>query len=430
MFNDRCFESFNSYLISLLFLFMSLHPAWAGDPMDASGRIDLKALIEEAREQNPEIRAAEERWKAASSVPSQAGSLPDPALMLGMKNVGFNGITRGEEMMSTATVSVGQSIPFPGKLGLKKRIAEKDAERIKEDYVATELSVIARLKVAYFDYYFVEKAIEILNKDKGLLEDFEKTAEAKYKVGSGIQQDVLKAQVEISRFVERLKIKEQERQEVVARINGLLNRPPSNPLPPPAEFDRSEFSLRLEELNRMAMQHSPRLKAQSKAVERDRTALSLARRQYYPDFALSAGISDRGRLDDIWEVRLGVEVPFYFWKKQRYGVREAADRLEASNESHQAAAESILYHVKDLYEMAETADDLVDLYEKGIIPQATLSLESAVSGYSVGHVDFLTLLDNLITLLEDELRYDRELTHFEKALARLEEAVGVRFTGL
>ena len=413
-----------------VYILLSSSPAYAASHDGTRNELSLKTLIEEARAHNPEIWAAEERWNAARSVPSQAGSLPDPVLMLGMRNVGFDGITRGEEMMSTATVLIGQSIPFPGKLGMKEDIAFQDAERIREVYNATALSVIARLKVAYFDYYFVEKAIEIIRKDKELLEKFEKTAEAKYKVGEGIQQDVLKAQVEISRLLERLEIKEQEREEVVARINRLLNRPPSDPLPPPAEFDRSEFSYGLGELNRMALENSPELKAETKAIERDRTALSLAKREYYPDLALSAGVSDRGDLEDIWEVRLGIEVPFYFWRKQRYGVREAVDRLEASNEGHQAVKQSILYRVKDLYEMAETSDDLVVLYEKGIIPQATLSLESAVSGYGVGNVDFLTLLDNLITLLEDELRYTRELTHFEKALARLEEVVGVRFTGL
>lgn len=396
----------------------------------AGTRLDLKELIGEALAQNPEIQRARGRWRASENRPSQAGSMPDPVLMLGMRNVGFDGITRGEEMMSFATVSIGQAIPFPGKLDMRQRIARKDADRIGEIHNATILSVVSRLKVAYFDYFFIEKSIEIIRKDKGLLEQFEKTAEAKFRVGEGIQQDVLKAQVELSRLLERLTIKEQEREEVVARINRILNRPPSTPLPPPAEFGRSSFEYDLEALQRMVLENSPALRAEDHAIERDETALSLARREYLPDFALSAGISDRGQLDNIWEVRLGVEVPFYFWRKQRYGVREASETLVSSMEGRQAVKQSVLYRVKDLYELARTSEDLVELYERGIIPQATLSLQSAVSGYSVGNVDFLTLLDNLITLLEDELRYTREQTQYEKALARLEEVVGVRFTGL
>jgi len=427
LFNDKNRIKVSS-ILAILLMSVLVVSSVAGQEMDE--KIKLNSLLQEALENNPDIQRAKKQWISSQNIPSQAGSLPDPVLMLGIRNVGFDEITRGEEMMSTANFSVGQAIPFPGKLGLKAEMATKEADRIGENYNATVLSVIARLKVAYYDYYFVEKSIEIIQKDKGLLEQFEKTAQARYEVGMGIQQDVLKAQVEVSRLVERLKIKEQEREEVTARINQLLNRPPLSPLPPPEDFKKSGFDYDLDDLNQMALSSSPLLKAEGRAIERDQAALSLARKEYLPDFAVSAGIADRGNLDDIWEVRVGIAVPFYFWRKQRYGVREAAYGLEASQENHQAIKELVLYRVKDLYAMTKTSEELVVLYEKGIIPQATLSLESAISGYGVGNVDFLTLLDNLITLLEDELKYTRELTHFEKALSRLEEVVGVRFTGV
>ncbi len=408
-------------------LLITAPSAMAEQEMDRYG---LQELIEEATEMNPEILAAKSRWEAAKNVPSRVGSLPDPVLMAGMRNVGFDGITYGEEMMSMATLSVGQTIPFPGKLGKKEEIARKEADRMGEEYEATVLSVVARLKAAYFDYYFTEKSIEIIRKDQELLEKFEKTAQAKYEVGDGIQQDVLKAQVEVSRLMERLRIKEQEREEVIARINQLLNRAPSSPLPPPEGFERSRFDYDLEDLNRMALSGSPLLKAEDRAVERDQSALSLARKEYLPDFSVSAGIADRGDLDSIWEIQVGIDIPFYFWRKQRSGIREAVHGLEASRENQQAVKEQVLYRVKDLYETAKTSEELTELYEQGIIPQATLSLESAISGYGVGTVDFLTLLDNLMTLLEDELKYTRELTYFEKSLSRLEEVVGTRFTGI
>ncbi len=428
MFNKGTFKNICSTLATSLLILSIPFPTAAIEGFDNS--LNLQTLIEQVLEKNPDILRSKNQWMSSRNIPSQVGSLPDPVLILGIRNVGFDEITRGEEMMSTANISVGQAIPFPGKLGTKESIANKEAERMEEKHNATVLSVIARLKVAYFDYYFIEKSIEIIQKDKELLEQFEKTAQARYKVGEGIQQDVLKAQVEVSRLMERLKIKEQEREEVVARINQLLNLPPSSPLPPPEGIEKSRFDHELEELSQIALANSPVLKAEDRAIERDQAVLSLARKEYLPDFAVSAGLADRGDLDDIWEIRVGVEIPFYFWRKQRYGVREAAYGLEASHENHQAVKEFVLYRVKDLYEMTKTSEELVVLYEKGIIPQATLSLESAISGYGVGNVDFLTLLDNLITLLEDELKYTRELTHFEKSLSRLEEVVGVRFTGI
>lgn len=412
--------------VAVLFTVPSLSPA--NEP--GEGLLDLRAMIGEALEKNPEILRAKNEWSSARNVPSQAGSLPDPTLMLGLRNVGFDDLTLGDEMMSTATISFGQAIPFPGKLAAKKEMARLDADRVGERYQATVLNVISEVKVAYFDYYFIEKSIETVKKNKELLEEFAMMAQVRYEVGQGIQQDVLKAHVEVSRLVERLKLMEQERVEIVARINRLLNRPVGSSLQQPSDFERSSFDYDLEELYDMALSQSPELKAEEKRVERDRTALSLAKKEYLPDFAVSAGIASRGSLEDIWEVRLGIELPFYFWKKQRYGVREASFKLEASRDNHQAVREEVLYRIKSLYEVTETSKELVTLYEEGIIPQATLSLESAIAGYSVGKVDFLTLLDNLISLLEDDIKYTRELTRFEKNLSRLELAVGVQITGI
>jgi outer membrane protein TolC len=70
----------------------------------------------------------------------------------------------------------------------------------------------------------------------------------------------------------------------------------------------------------------------------------------------------------------------------------------------------------------------MSLYQKGIIPQTRLSLESAISGYQVGTVDFLTLLDNLVTLFSFELEYHNQLADYEKALARIEELSGIDLT--
>jgi outer membrane protein TolC len=425
--NYRLAGSFLAILTPVVILFSVPTSSPAFEP--GEDFLDLRAMINEVLERNPEILRAKNEWSSANSVPSQAGSLPDPTLMLGLRNVGFNELTLGDEMMSMATISFGQAIPFPGKLGAKEEIARLDADRVGERYKATVLNIISQVKVAFFDYYFIEKSIETVKKSKELLEEFAMTAQVRYEVGEGIQQDVLKAQVEVSRLMERLKLMEQEREEIVARINRLLNRPVGTVLPPPSDFERSPFDYDLEELYEMALSQSPELKAEERRVERDRTALSLAKKEYLPDFAVSAGIANRGSLEDIWEVRLGIEVPFYFWKKQRYGVREASYDLEASRDNHQAVREQVLYRIKSLYEVTETSKELVTLYEDGIIPQATLSLESAIAGYSVGKVDFLTLLDNLISLLEDDIKYTRELTRFEKNLSRLELAVGVQITG-
>ena len=386
----------------------------------------LDSLVEEALENNPEILAANERWQAAESRVPQESTLPNPQLMFSVRNAGFDEFTFGEDPMSMMGITAVQMIPFPGKLSLKKEIMGVETERQKELLHATRSRVISRLKVAFYGLFFVHKSIDVVIKNKEILEKFAQIAEAKYTVGQGIQQDVLKAHVEVSRLIERLTDLEQDKERLEAEINALLNRPPYEPMAKPEEVKQSIFRKGLEELNAMALENSPRLVAAQWAVGRNSSALSLAKREYYPDFTLKAGWFNRpDRFRNIWDFNIGVEVPLYFGRKERYGVKEAEHSLSSARQNYEAVRQQILFKVKDYFVVARTADKLVKLYGTGIIPQASLSLESAISGYEVGKVDFLTLLNNLITLLNYELKYYEELVDFEKALARLEEVVGV-----
>lgn len=425
---DRSFSSTFCHVVCAVMLVTFL--ILPGYSRGEEAVITLDGLIDEALKNNPEILAATERWLATEATISQVSTLPNPQLTFGIRNVGFDELTVGEEPMSMVGITAAQMIPFPGKLSLRGKIMGMETERQKELLNATRLNVLSRLKVAYYSLFFVHKSIEVIEKDKEILEKFEQIAEAKYAVGEGIQQDVLKAQVEISRFVERLTDLEQKRESLEAEINSLLDRPPHAPLGQPAEVKQSVFRYSLEELNKLAEANSPRLLAVQWAIDRNSSALSLAKREYFPDFTVKAGWFNRPEgFKNIWDFNVGVEVPLYFGRKERYGVKEAEFSLNSARQSYEATRQTLLFKVKDYYVIAQTADKLVKLYGTGIVPQASLSLESAISGYEVGKVDFLTLLDNLITLLNYELKYYQELVSFEKALARLEEVVGVSLTG-
>jgi outer membrane protein TolC len=160
-------------------------------------------------------------------------------------------------------------------------------------------------------------------------------------------------------------------------------------------------------------------------VARAETNLNLARRQYYPDFVLRADYFNKSELVPEWEVGAGIRVPLYFWRKQAFGVQEAAAGVGEARASRQTANQDVLSRIKDFYAQAASADRLVDLYGTTVLRQAHLSLDSASAGYEVGQVDFLTLLNSFTVLNEYELRYNEELANFDKALAQLEEAAGL-----
>jgi outer membrane protein TolC len=392
----------------------------------AAQAVTLAELLQEALRVNPEIRAAQQLYEGMRLRPSIVSSLPDPRLGFMSNNIGnpVPGTTLGEEDMSTLGFSLMQEIPFPGKLNLQGQVAEKEAEREWEAYKDIQLQVASRLKQAYFRWRFVHQALAVLQRNTDLLNQFTKIAEARYQIGQGIQQDVLRAQTETSMLEGRRLELEAERSRLAAQINMLLNRAPDAPLGAPADYPHAELSVTLAELYTAVEDTSPRLAQSQAGVGQKTLAWDLSRKDYYPDFAVETGWASRGRLRDMWETRVEVRIPLYFWRKQRYAIREAAQAVEQARHEHDATRQALLFRVKDDYLAAKTSEQLLDLYSKTLMPQASLALESAMASYQTGALDFLSLVTNFQSVLEYELEYYEQLATFYEALARLEEATG------
>ncbi|HXF05658.1 MAG TPA: TolC family protein [Blastocatellia bacterium] len=385
----------------------------------------LEELVQEALENNREILAARRRYDARQARIPQEGAPPEPMLSIGsMGNLLPFSIQRGDPS-SARIVSFSQEIPFPGKLSLQSKVAWADAQAELWDYELVRRRVIAELKTAYYDLYFVEKSLESVGKTKDLLQQVLKIAEARYQVGKAAQQDVLKAQTEISILLERLAVLERQRATTVARINSILYRPPDTPLGRPTEVRKSEFPYSLEQLYQLALQRYPELRKQERIIDRSQYAVSLMRKEFYPDFGVTFQYLQRPAMPEMWGLMVNVKIPLYFWKRQRPALEEAASELAAAKQTHERIAAQLLFQIKDQYLMATTAERLLRLYGEGIIPQATLTLESSVASYQVGTVDFLTLLTNVMTVLTYELNYYEQLATFQKSLAQLEPLVGV-----
>ncbi|MCC6712452.1 MAG: TolC family protein, partial [Candidatus Dadabacteria bacterium] len=277
------------------------------------------------------------------------------------------------------------------------------------------------------------KAIEITRKNKTLLEKFAEIAKVTYEVGKAAQQDMITAGVETSKLLEQIEVLESRREIIEARINSLLDRPSDAPLGRPEEPARTPLPFSPEEAETLAEENSPALAVKESRVTSGRESLALARKELYPDFVvgLSPGVMGKeGKgMDGVWEVSLGVKVPLYFWRKQSLGVEEAALDLRGAEEEYRSANREVRFSVKESYLNARTAAKLMDLYEKGIIPQSRLALESAISAYQTGAVDFSVLLDSLVTVFSFELEYERNLAEYLKAIARIEEFTGVEIAG-
>ena len=387
----------------------------------------LDDLLSEALRNNPEILAAQKGYEAARQRPTQESSLPDPMFSLGYTSIGNPRPVAGLGVDPTANAGfmVTQEIPFPGKRKLRGDIAVKEADAEFQQYQLVELNVVSRAKQAYYQLYYAYAGLDVLRRNRQLLLNLLRITEARYTVGRAAQQDVYKAQTELSILDTRLVQLEREQSAREAEINSLLNRPPGSPLARPAEFQPQEFRATLEDLYSDARAKAPMLQKDQKMIERSELAVNLARKEYYPDYAISGGYFNQGGMPAMYQFRVDLKLPAYFWRKQRAGVTEQAQNLVQSRRSYEATNQALNFRIKDEYLMADTSSRLLKIYGQTVVPQATLALESSLASYETGAVDFLAVFTNFVTVVEYELNYNEELQNFYVALSRLEEMTGV-----
>lgn len=397
-------------------------------PQLPAEKVSLQDLLQVALGRNPAIKSAAERFEAQRARVPQARSLPDPTVSGGwMGNITPFSVQRGDPS-SYRGLTVAEDFPYPGKLRLRGQIADRDAEAAWWDYEQARRQVVADVKTAYYNYFYYTKAIEITQKDKDLLQKMESIAEALYKVGKGMQQDVLRAQVEVSRVNQRLIVLRQQEHTARVRLNTLLDQDPESPLAPPAPFTPAEFHNTLDELYAMARQNDPGLERGRRMVEGNRYAVNLAQKAYDPDFSVSYTYLQRPSMPDMHGFMVGINIPIFYRTKQRQGVIEASHNLTSTQRDLDNRLTTVNFEIKQQYLAATASRDLFDLYSKAIVPQSSLALESSMSAYGVGKLDFLSMLTNFTTVLDYEVSYYQELSNYQIAITSLEPLVGVELT--
>jgi outer membrane protein TolC len=387
---------------------------------------DLGELLAEALQNNPEIMAAQKRYEAARQRPSQASSLPDPMFSPGYASSArpWPGAGLGREPTSNIGFMVSQEFPFPGKRKLQGDMAVKEAEAEFQQYQQVQLGVVSRLKQAYYRRAYAFAAVEVIDRNLALLGRLLKITEVRYAVGKAAQQDVFKAQTQIA-ILETKRIQlEREKYAREAEIVSLLNRRPGGNLPAPAGLKAPEQTANLEQLYESARQNSPMLRRDEKMIQRSELAVHMARKEFYPDYAVRAGYFNMGRMADMYQVSVDFKIPLYFFRKQRPAVAEQAQNLIQSRKTYEATNQALHFRIKDDHLMAETSAQLVKLYGQTVIPQAGFALESSLAAYETGAVDFLSVLMNYVTVVEYEMNYYEELQNYYLALSRLEEMTG------
>jgi outer membrane protein, heavy metal efflux system len=395
---------------------------------DAENKLLLSQAIDEALKNNPEINAAKRKVEAARARASQTTYLEDPELNLEAWGVPLNHPLRYRSA-NPLIVGVRQKLPFFGKLGLKGEMADQDVRMIEEELRGKEQEIIAKVKAAYADYFMTTKSVEISKELLELIRHTSTTAEGLYQVGKTPQQDVLRALLEQTELLNKLTSAEKDRLISQAKLNTLLSRPPESHVGLPQELDLRSVPVATSQLEKLAIEQRPELRALESSISRFETAVQLAERnRKYPDFmvGLQYWVAPDQSPRHMYAPMVTLTIPFSPWTKGKhdYEVQEALAERQAAKANLAAMKNMALLELREALAKLEAAMKSVSIYRDGLLPQTEQSFQAAVAAYQTGGVNFMTLLDAQRTIRDVRMGYYKALVDYEQSRADLERAVG------
>jgi outer membrane protein TolC len=400
----------------------------------AESPLTLQQAEQLAVQHNPALAAVGKQAEAMAAIPSQVGSLPDPKVSFKAINLPVDSFSTTQENMTQMQLGFSQGLPFPGKLGLKSKAAEHMAAAALQNRHEFRLVLLRNTRIHWWNLAYLDKALEIIRRNQDLLRNLVKIAETKYKTGKGLQQDVLLAQLELSKLLERELKLQAARSRESATLNALLGRSADTAITIPrqqvANVETATFEL--SELKQWAREHRPMLLAMDDRVAAAGSMVALAEKDYYPDFNIGAAYGFRQGINpaskktrpDFTTIMLTMSVPLYSGTKQD----RAVDQRMAEKATAQFSREDAVNRVDAAIDAAASdlsiAHNQVLLFEKGILPQARQTTASMLAGYQVNKVDFLNLVRAQLNEFNTDIQYWRQVSALHQAEARLAAAAG------
>lgn len=395
----------------------------------------LETVERYAQAHNPALRAAFYAWRAAYQRITQERSYQNPMVNY-MPDTGNLGETRAGPQ--TNGVGFSQAIPFPGKLTLKGKVAGEQAQATLQKLYAATQELRRQVWNDYADFYLADRSLEVNAATTRLLRQFESIAQAKFRVGTAPEQDVIQAQEELSRMaVQRIDF-EAQRQSARGALNALLERPPWAPIGSPEELHARRLSLPLAQLVAEADGSRPELKAQEHLVRGSKDSLALAKMGYLPDLKIGGqyiGIGSSGVRGfvhdghDIWAATIGLSIPIWIDRVKAH-VDEARAQVMARQFQRRDLTDMVNDQVQRAYHRLMAAARNERIYRTTLLPQSQERIASARAGYQTGIVDFLTLIDSLRSFEEVRLVRYKSIAQYQRDAADLERAVGRTIPGI
>jgi outer membrane protein TolC len=386
----------------------------------------LRELVQEAEQKNPQIAASFHAWQASRNVPKQVSALPETQLSVQQFSVGSPRPFAGYSNSDFAYIGFGasQDIPYPGKRQLRAGVAEREADVMEAQTDSTRRTVVGNLKMVYFRLAYIQQTLGVLQKSDELLTQVQEATEARYRVGQGNQQDVLKTQLQHTKILQEIAHHHQEEGLLEAQIKQVLGRPQESPNIVGETLTLRALPYTAAELSQKAREQNPDVRSKQASIRQQETKVELAYKNFRPDFNVQYTYEHTGsQTRDYYMATFGIRLPNR--GRQKAELAEAQENQERARQELDAESQRVLSEVQQQYVRAKTSEERLKIYSDGLVPQSEATFQSALSAYQSNRQDFESLLSGFLDVLNLDLEYRNELVEHESALAELERLTGV-----
>ena len=398
--------------------------AAAAQASDTTPTLRLGDAYGELASRNPRVAAAKALAAATNATVRSASLPPDPQVQLGFMNYALPDL-RPMAPLGMMQLQIMQMIPLPGKLGLAGGAARARSDAAHDRADGTYWTARVGLADAFYELYRLDAQLGVARRTIALLGDIEQTAQAMYRVGQASQPDVLRAQVEIARMTEDTLRMVAMRSGAAARFNAQLDRTADSTRGAPVLPAFPDTAPSLDSLLALATRDRPVVQAGRADVTAAERQRDLAARDMWPNIAVGVQLGRRpGGVGNLMgSLMVGASIPVFMNARQG-GARDAAAAIaEMSRADLRATEAETRASVFTAYADLLRARRLTALYRNTVLPQAEATAASALASYRVGHVDFMTVLDDRMTVNT----YEQDLHQLESdegnAWAQLEALV-------
>lgn len=394
--------------------------------------LSLQQALKTSLEANPSLASITRRYEALANIPSQQAALPDPVLSLGAINFPTDTFDLDQENMTQMQLGIAQKFPFPGKLGLKEQSATLEAEAALEDVDEARLNLAKNIQLTWWDIFYLQKSLSTIRSNQELLRATVAAARTKYEVGKGLQQDVLLAQLELTRLLDReLDVVNAVKQKTAALV-AFLGRSATDGCIAPIHVEEPLLTTIFPEIELLGLADTnrPGLLALKKKTAASKARIASARKDYYPDFTVGAAYGYRqdtqdGRdRSDLGTIKVSMNIPIWTGSKLDRAVAQRTSESLAAEQKVLDFRNRVQATISSQYSEYTNTAQQSRLYKDSLIPQAEQTAAAMLKGYQVNKVDFLNVVRAQLALYNYKITYWHHLSSAQKALANLEAATG------